>query len=514
MRKASGLVRELSMMDVVIWSVASPTASGLLYYQLEYANACPGANPILAFLIGGIIIFPMVFTLASMMRIMPRSGGMYVCISRLVDPSVAFVTNAVYAISFGMTIGIMSWVGTGVLGSCASLAGVARGVDGLVAAGEWLSQSFGRSVVSIALTLVFWAVSLVGVKAVKNLMRWSFWLALIATVVLVIPGFLMKDGSAAFDQTWGAGVYQKVLEAAASSGWQPPSFSWASTIGLLLIVFWAYSAFEYMATMAGEVKSPQRSMFGGMIGGFVLTVLLYMVVSWAAYHPFKLGFIQAYCYLIDNNPEALSAIMPATRPSVPLFLGSLLPNAWLAIGAMLLCSLWFYNTALPSLACGARLVFAMSFDRQLPKIFATVNKRGVPTWASHVMVLIGIATIFVNVYGVGALICLADIGGYFAFWAFGLSAVMLPYKRPDIYNLSPAKGNFLGVPVISWLGALTCAIGWYLLAYVFGVDASNFLQVTVGVTIFVCVVLYIWSQQRNVKEDVNVSAIYAEIPPE
>lgn len=514
MRKASGLVRELSMADVIIWSIASPTASGLLYYQVANAAAYPGANPILAFLIGGIVIFPLVFTLATMMRIMPRSGGMYVCISRLVDPSVAFVTNAIYAISFGMTVGIMSWVGTSTLAACMTLAGNATGMAGLSAAGEWVEAMTGHIIVSIAMTLVFWWASLVSLKAVKTLMRWAFWLALAATLILIVPGILTTDASTAFNATWGAGVYQRVIDAAGANGWAPAPFSWASTIGLLLIVFWAYSAFEYMATMAGEVKSPQKSMFGGMVGGFLLTVLLYLVVCWAAWHPFKFDFIPAYAYLYDNFPDVLGGILPVTRPSVPFLLGSLLPNPWLAIGTMILCSLWFYNTALPSLACGARLVFAMSFDRQLPKIFATVNKRGVPTWASHVMIIIGILTIFINYRGITALICLADVGGYFAFWAFGLSAIMLPYKRPDIYNLSPVKGNFLGVPVITWLGALTTGIGWFLLAFVFGADASLAVQVITGVAILVCLMLYIYAQQKNVKDDINIQAIYAEIPPE
>lgn len=514
MRKASGLVRELSMTDVVIWSMASPTASGLLYYQVATANQYPGANPILAFLIGGLIIFPLVFTLATMMRIMPRSGGMYVCISRLVDPSVAFVTNSIYAISFGMTIGIMSWVGTGVLSSTMTLAGHAGKMAGLVAAGEWLGQPFSQTIVSMVLTILFWWASLVSLKVIKTLMRTAFWLALIATAVLIIPGIFTSNATTAFEKTWGPGVYQAIIDAATANGWSAPAFSWSSTIGLLLVVFWAYSAFEYMATMAGEVKSPQKSMFGGMIGGFLLTVVLYMIVSWAAWHPFKLSFIPAYAFLYDNYQDVLKTIIPLSKPSVPLFLGSLLPNAWLAVAAMVLCSLWFYNTALPSLACGARIVFAMSFDRQLPKVFSTVNKRGVPTWASHIMCVIGILTILLNRYGITALICLADIGGYFAFWAFGLSALMLPYKRPDIYNLSPVKGSFLGIPVISWLGALTTAIGWFLLAFVFGADASTAVQVITGITVLVCILLYVWAQQRNLKEDVNISAIYSEIPPE
>ncbi|MFZ5769744.1 MAG: APC family permease [Bacillota bacterium] len=514
MRRASGLVRELTLTDVLVWSIASPTASGLLYYQVATAAEYPGASPILGFLIGGAILFPLVFALATMMRVMPRAGGMYVCISRLVDPSVAYMTNTVYALGLGMTVGIMSWVGTGVLGSCAALAGHAGKVAGLVATGEWLGQTTGRTIVSVALVILFWLVSLISLRAAKLLMRVGFVLPVAATVVLVVPGLVLNDARSAFERTWGQGVYQAVIDAAKANGWSPPEFSWSSTVGFLLVVFWAYSAFEYIAAMAGEVKSPQRSMFQGIIGGFLATLVLYVIVTWAAWHPFKAAsFIPAYVFLYDNHPDVLKSIMPLSRPSVPLFLGSLLPSPWLAVLVMLLSSLWFYNTALPSLVAGARVLFAMSFDRQLPKSFAAVNKRGVPTTSTHVMCVIGILTVFLNLLGIQVLLGMADIAAYFPFWAFGLSAVMLPYKRPDIYSLSPVQGEFLGVPVISWLGALATALGWFLVAFAIS-PLGTAAQVIFCAAVLIMTAVYIWAQQRNVKEGVDVSAIYAEIPPE
>ncbi|HEY3313771.1 MAG TPA: APC family permease [Bacillota bacterium] len=514
MRKASGLVRELSVTDVVIWCIASPTASGLLYYQVSNANSYPGANPILTFLIGGIILFPLVYTLATMMRIMPRSGGMYVTISRLIDPSVAYVTNVIYAVSMGMTVGIMCWVGTGVLGSALALAGHVAKIDGLINVGEWVNANLGHTIISLAVVLLFWWAALVSLRLVKNLMRWSFWLAVIGTVMLVIPGILYSNGQPGFDRIWGSGVYQKVIAAATANGWTAPAFSWSSTIALLLVVFWAYSAFEYIAAMSGEVKSPQKSMFTGIIGGFLLTMVMYMVVSWAVWRPFNIGaFIPAYSFLYDKFPDVLGAIMPVMRPSVPLLLGSLLPNPWLAVAAMVLVTLWFYNTALPSLVAGARILFAMSFDRQIPAGFATVNKRGVPALATHVQSIIAFLTVFLNLAGISVLLGMADVASYFTFWAFGLSAVMLPYKRPAIYALSPVKGDFLGIPVLTWLGGLSVGIGWFLVAFAV-TGMSTAAQVAFCATIFVLTMVYVYAQAKNARDGIDLNAIYGEIPPE
>lgn len=513
-RRASGLVRELTATDVVIWSIAAPTASGLLYYQVTTAGEYPGASPLLSFLIGGIILLPLVLTVAAMMRIMPRSGGMYVAISRLVDPSVGYVTGAVYAVNQGLSAGVMAWVGTSVLASVLSLGGHAGRVPGLVAAGEWMAGTTGHTITAVALTVLFWLVCLVSMRAVKVLMRLSFFLPLAATVVLAFFGAVTVDPVAAFDRTWGAGVFQKVLDAARAQGWQPPAFSWASTIGMLLVVFWAYQSFEFASAVAGEVKNPQRSLFSGITGGYLGTVLLYMAVSWCAWHPFaRSHFINAYVFLYDNHPDILQSIMPLSRPSVPLFLGSLIPNPWAAIVVMLLMCLWFYNTALPGIVVGARFIFAMSFDRQLPKVFSRVNRRGVPDVATHSMMIFGILAILLNVYGVQAVLAMLDVTGYFPFWAFGMAALMLPYKRPDIYMLSPMQGEFLGIPIISWLGGLGTAIGWFLVAFAVAPLGTG-PQVMFCLTVFVLTVLYMWNQQRNIKEGVDVTAIFSEIPPE
>jgi len=48
-RRASGLVRELNIWDVVIWTIASPAASGMLYYMVANSNKFPGGNAALAF---------------------------------------------------------------------------------------------------------------------------------------------------------------------------------------------------------------------------------------------------------------------------------------------------------------------------------------------------------------------------------------------------------------------------------------------------------------------------------
>lgn len=513
-RKASGLVRELSWLDVVIWSVACPTASGLMYYMVNTVNDYPGANPVLSFLIGGLIVLPVFATLAYLMRIMPRSGGPYIVISRLVDPSVGYLIMMVNAVSWGMTVGIMCWVGTGVLGSCAGLAGHISHSTGLVAAGEWLASKAGSITVSVVLIILFWAISLVSMRAVRMLMQLSFWLPLAATLVLACAGWFTRNAAAAWDRTWGEGTFQKVIEIATANGWQPAPFSWSSTIGMLLVVFWAYSGIEAISFAAGEVKRPQQTLFTGILAGVVATMLLYAAMGWAAVRPFQNShFVSAYVFLQQNHPDLLSGVMPVLKPSLPLFLGPLLPNPWLAVVVMLLVSLWFYNTAVPSLVAASRTWFAMSFDRQLPSAFAAVNRRGVPTWATHMACLFALAGALLELAGVKVVLGMMDVCAFFFFWPLGLAAVVLPYRRPDIYSLSPTQARFLGIPVVSWLGVFTTGIGWYFIAFSIKWFTPA-VQAVFGITIMILIYVYLRGLHQCNREGIDVGQIYAELPPE
>lgn len=514
-RRASGLVRELSIWDVVIWTIASPAASGMLYYMVAESNKYPGGSAFLAFLIGAIIILPIVLTLAQILQIMPRSGGMYVIISRILDPSLGFLGSALYVFGEGMAIGVMAWVGTGVLGSAFDLAGSATHSAGLAGIGSWLGLTSGRTIISIILVIAFWLVSLVSMKAVKNLTRVLFVIPMVCTLIFAIVAFTIKGNpQSAWNNTWGPGVYQNVLNAARGNGWHPSSFSWSSTFSLLLVVFWAFVGWESITFAAGEVKNPKRSLFSGLLAGFLAVTVIYLVVAWATWVPFiKDQFISAYTFLYDTSPAVLKTIMPLSRPSVPLFLGSLIPSPWLAIVLIVGVSFWFYNTIPPVLVATSRAIFAMSFDRSLPKTFSNVNSRGVPTVATHIAMIFGLLAILVFARNVTLILAMLDVTTLFIFWLLGISAILLPFRRPDIYKLSPIQRNFLGLPVITWLGLWTTAVGLFFVFFA-GAEMTTPSVAILCAIIFIMYLLHIISQKKAIDEGIDVSKTYSEIPPE
>ena len=516
-RQATGLVRELSTWDVIIWAIACPAASGMLYYQVTTATTYRGAMPWLSFLLGGVTMLPIAITLAYMLQIMPRSGGMYVVMSRLIDPTVSFVFSWIYMLGNGLTTGVMEWVATGVLASVFVLGGHAANVPSMLSVGVWMTGTIGRFAVSLLALVVFFLVTMYSLGAVKWLMRVITIIPIIATAAFIIIPFTVGPGGAfaAFDNTWGAGVAEKIISAASANGWTNPTFSMGSTLGMLLVVYWAFTGWESVSFAAGEVKTPKKSLFNGLIGGFIGTWFLYVVVAGTIWYPYtNSGLISAYTYLWDKYPAVLNGILPATRPSVPLFAGSLVPNVWVAVILMTMVSIWFYNTVPPVLVATSRILFAQSFDRALPQRFSNVSEsRGVPYWGLLVAFIIGLVSIFVYVGNIPVLLATLDFTWYCIFFIFGMAAMILPFKRPDMFKLSPLQKKVAGIPVISILGLLTVGIGtWLLLFPVLELDFSSMAFLAIWVAIGL--VVYLGMQAKNAARGIDVSKIYQEIPPE
>ena len=95
-RKASGLVRVGSSLDVFIFNVGLVSVGiAIAYNQFYGPSLYPGAQPWIATLLAaaGMIFVATAFYCWSV--VFPRSGGVYVFLSRTINPGVAFVMSVV-----------------------------------------------------------------------------------------------------------------------------------------------------------------------------------------------------------------------------------------------------------------------------------------------------------------------------------------------------------------------------------------------------------------------------------
>jgi basic amino acid/polyamine antiporter, APA family len=94
LRKSSGLVREFGGRDVFVFNTIG-YALGLVLavVPLLMAGAVPEANVLLVVLLGTILTVANALTYGYLSAVMPRSGGEYVYLGRVVHPAAGFTAN-------------------------------------------------------------------------------------------------------------------------------------------------------------------------------------------------------------------------------------------------------------------------------------------------------------------------------------------------------------------------------------------------------------------------------------
>jgi len=365
-----------------------------------------------------------------------------------------------------------------------------------------------------------WALFLMGIDKLKWVMRTIIYIPLVVTVIALVA-FFVGSGSAAFDATYGAGIYAKINELAQSKGIAEAMMPMSQAIpGMLLSVLWAYSGAEAVSFVGSEVKSPRKGFMRGMIIGLLVVGVLYMVNAWAVQSSFGGDFIRNYSWLYYNFPDELGAVMGVapSAPTIPFYAAMIFGSSAMSILLGFGYFFWYLNTAMVIWMGGIRGLFAMSFDRLIPPGLAAVSRRGVPTTANH---LIGILAIIGTIIGVGdslgasysaTILAIQDFTCLFFMWPLGLAAIFLPYTRPDLFEKSTFQAKIFGVPWLTIFGAITFAVGFWVMLTV-GLELSAFWsQMGVALLILAGLLLAVYMYHKNRKEGIDPTKIFTEIP--
>ncbi|MDZ7814846.1 MAG: APC family permease [Planctomycetota bacterium] len=523
-RNASGLVRELSWFDVFVFVVAGPAASGVVYFSVSTAADYPGANLPLAFLLGLALFAPICLLVALTSATMPRSGGLYVAVSRVLGPTMGFLSAWLLFIGNGIGSGALGYIVVGMIGAACSTAAISSEVAWLASVGHVLQTTLAQIIGGIIWLVGFWAIALYGIRKIKILMRIAFVIPMVATVVAVVWFFFAGDISSvaeSFNATWGAGAFEaikaKAAELAAIEGFNmSPDFSMTATMNAFLVVIWAYASITIVNYASGEVKTPKNSLVRGFMIGTFFVGIFYVVIVFATYNAFG-DFIMHYDYLFDNHPEQLAAILgaeSAVEPSVPFYFMAIAGNVWFGLLIAVSIALWFANSILPGFLANSRVAFALSMDKSLPKAFSDVDRRtGSPRNAVHLYALFMLLGVFVMSLSVQEILGILTVTLFFIFWPYGLATMLLPYHKPEIYDRSPVKWEIFGVPLFSILGMFTFLVGWFFI-YLSLKDFSMSTAITLFAVMGIGMVIYAAKQNQNKKEGVDVDKIYSLVPPE
>ncbi|MGA2600503.1 MAG: amino acid permease, partial [Bryobacteraceae bacterium] len=176
------------------------------------------------------------------------------------------------------------------------------------------------------------------------------------------------------------------------------------------IIFFSYIGFDSVSTAAEECGHPQRDVPIGIIATLVVCTLLYASVS------LVLTGIMPWTKLGTDSPvaDALKAL-GLNRMRLIVTAGALMG---------MLSSLLVYQYG------QARIWFAMSRDRLLPKMFSTVHERFktpyISTWIAGFVV--GIPA---GLWDIDTFAELSNIGTLFAFVLVSAGVIVLRKKQPE-----------------------------------------------------------------------------------
>ena len=520
-RKATGLVRGWSVRDAFIYSAISINLVSLGLYAFSFTQFIPKGSLLWAVILSGAYLVFQAITYASLIAAMPRAGGDYVWISRTLGGGIGFVLAAC-----GWWFILWHWVpiyanilNIMVLGPLSAIVGWDGGVsfwgrdDGI-----FTSSMIVAGMASILVAL--------GIRAYARFQRICFYGGVVGLAVMFIlllvhskSDFISAFNSQAHDVYHTSGnAYQQVLNAGAVNVAGIGSFNFTAIILLIPFLFFFNLWSNWGATLYGEVRgaSDFRKNIYAMGGALTATTIAAVILLLLFAKTFGWDFYNAAnsAYWAGKGPLG---VFPFPGTLVAFFTGSSALQ-FIIVG---LLSLWFFGWVGTVFLSSTRVVFAAAFDRVLPEWSAKVSANGVPYAALALMLIPSIPISYFYAYNTSFSSWTFDATLVIAITFLGsaISAAVLPWRRPDIYNASPiAKYKVAGIPMITAAAVLFSAILGYALYKwfqdsVYGVNfrsSEYYMAVLYGIALAIYVGSRIWRRTQGI----DLKLVYGEIPAE
>ena len=524
-RKATGLLRGWSVWDAFIYATFSINLITLGLFILSYAPFIPDGALLPAIILAGLYLIFQAVTYASLIAVMPRAGGDYVWMSRILGGGIGFVLAVT-----GWWFILWHWVPIYADILVKEVFVPISAILGLNGVAAFFGQPGGVFTASVIVALLASALISLGMRSYARVQKLCFYGGLVGLAIMLIILLVSSrsDFVSAFNaeasQTLGAGpnAYQETVRAGEEAGGLPAGAGVYPT--LLLIPFLAFFNLfsNWGATLYGEVRgaSDFRKNIYAMGGALVVTSVTAVIMlllfaktfGWDFYYGSNAAFWGVIYGTIDEAP--ISA-----WPYPALLVSFLLGNPVLQVILIALMSLWFFGWVGTVFMSSTRVVFATAFDRVLPEAVAKTSRNGVPYVALLLMLIPSIPISYFYAYGENFATWTLNATLVIALTFFGstVAAAILPWRKPAIYNASPiARYNVLGIPLVTVCASafglfLAFCIYQWVTNDVYGINnTSSFLYLS---TMYIlALVIYVISRFVRRAQGMDLKMVYDEIP--
>ena len=420
------MTKKLGLLNIFCIASGAMISSGLFVLPgLAHAQAGPAV--IFSYFFAGLLAAAGLLSIAELTTAMPRAGGDYFYISRGLGPAM------------GIVVGLFSWLSLS-LKSAFALIGMA------VLTAVFLPVNW--HITAVALCLVFVLINLLGTKEAAD-----FQVVLVLSLLALMAVFIFKG--------FGEVDFEKLKD------FTPHGVrSVMSTTGF---VFVSYGGLIQVASVAGEIKNPGRTIPRGMILAVIVIVILYTLMI----------FVTSGVLESAKLDKSLTPISDAAE----VFMGK---TGYILVS--IAAALAFITTANAGIMTASRYLLAVSKDDLLPSFLSKISERfHTPYNAIIITGAVIIIAVFINLNTLVKAASTVFVLGYiFA----GISIIII--RESGVQNYKPV----FKAPFYPWLQIITIA-GFAFILYEMGEDVF-YITAIMGIAGFL---LYWFYARKRVEKD-------------
>ena len=535
-RQSSGLVRELGI----------PAATGIALASVAVVNTFINfyggllnfsqVDMVLPLLLAALIWFIAMFAYRYLLQAIPRAGGEYIYMSRIIHPAVGTMVGIACAVGFSYTLAANANFAANYVPLALKALGLAFGSSGIGDAGTNMANTTQCLQVTCSPGLVIFAVGflvVVGLASIFSLRRIAqliLGLVIFQVLAFIILGFLFvthshQDFVNALGSFSGhATAYNDVINLAKKDNIALGVNLGASVLVVPFMVL-NYNGVLYSYYVGGELKRPSSTYIWASLISLGLLIVVWVGVWLLMVNTIGLDFMQAQAQAGTTDASGYGAITSlqanagglgyglvlSSDPITKIFIGLAVPAAELAVD-------------LAFVAVVTRVMFALAFDRILPIGLAKISERS-QSPINAVIVAVAIAIVFTiggSILNIAAIS--ANLALFFALVLLcgSLSALVLPFRRPDLIK-NPATNDVdrvAGIPAAALWGALSTLGALFTVGVIIAKPNvfGAFSAVSIGSLLVIFfsgpIIYFIVRQRRLQSSSIDMALAMRELPPE
>ncbi len=533
-RQSSGLVRELGI----------PAATGIALASVAVVNTFINfysglfnftkVDMVLPLLLAALIWFVAMFAYKYLLQAIPRAGGEYIYMSRIISPAVGTMIGIATAVGFSYTLSANANFAAAYVPFALNSLGAAFNSSALTSAATNITGTTTCLTVTCAPGLVICAVGLlviVGLASVFSLRRIAqviLGLVIFQVVAFLVLGWLLVTHSHTdFVNALGSfsghsTAYGDVINLAKKNG-VPLGVDVGASLLVVPFMVLNYNGVLYSYYVGGELKRPGSTYIWASVISLVLLIVVWVGVWLLMLNTIGLDFMQSQAQVggttdygsitnLQANAGGLGyGLVLSGDPISKILIGLAVPAAELAVD-------------LAFVAVVTRVIFALAFDRMLPIGLAKVSERN----ASPINAIILAVVVGIGFTILGSVLNIANISANLALFfalvllAGSIAATALPFRRPELIYKPGTNdvARVAGIPTAAIWGAVSTLLALFVVGViiskptVFG--AFSFASVGSLVVIFGSgpIIYVIARRMRLSSSSIDMRLAMRELPPE